>query len=307
MAKKIIGNASGVKRQHYVPQFLIRNFYGGTDKKKKICVFDKHTESVFDSKPMSLAQENGFYDIENDDGTAVSLEDFLSQIESDAAPIIKEIVLLGKLGDPDDEVKSKLAQFVAIQLLRTRALRNTLRDAILKLEEAIIKRHPELTGKEISGLAGSSNDVKKTSVKLLIDSYKEHTVSLLKKGWLLLEAPMGTNFLIGDSPVSMHNSLPQGHLGNIGLECQGIEIYLPLSPRYQLMILCETLAFAMTEGEHFYSKTVLINEENVKLCNSLQVKYSERFVFSKRNDFSLVKEMIQRDPSFKNSARMTIN
>jgi hypothetical protein len=36
--------------------------------------------------------------------------------------------------------------------------------------------------------------------------------------------------------------------------------------------------------------------ENVEFFNSLQILYSERFVFSSQNDFSLLKDMLKTDP-----------
>ncbi|MNV74586.1 hypothetical protein D3C71_1678170 [compost metagenome] len=43
--------------------------------------------------------------------------------------------------------------------------------------------------------------------------------------------------------------------------------------------------------------------ENVEHFNSLQVLEAERYVFSIKNDFSMVREMIQEDDSVRRGAR----
>ena len=47
--------------------------------------------------------------------------------------------------------------------------------------------------------------------------------------------------------------------------------------------------------------------ENVVNHNYLQVKWSSRFVFSSKNDFSLVREMIAADSRFKNGIKIKIS
>ena len=46
-------------RQHYVPQFLLRNF---TDGEGRLWVFDKQTGKPFSKSPAKVAAECGFYD-----------------------------------------------------------------------------------------------------------------------------------------------------------------------------------------------------------------------------------------------------
>ena len=105
------------KVQHYVPQFLLRNF--GSGKKDQVWVFDKTTERSFFTHAKNIASESRFYDFELD-GACVSLEPYLSKIESAAKPILAHILRADSLGELDDTARTTLAAFFSIHLTRTR-------------------------------------------------------------------------------------------------------------------------------------------------------------------------------------------
>jgi hypothetical protein len=49
------------KRQHYVPQFLLR-YFSGNDK-GQLYVFDKTNEKAFQANPINLAVISNYYDL----------------------------------------------------------------------------------------------------------------------------------------------------------------------------------------------------------------------------------------------------
>jgi len=51
--------ASIAKNEHYVPQFILKNFTVGNG--KQIYVFDKHDEKSFKTNIRNIAAETGFY------------------------------------------------------------------------------------------------------------------------------------------------------------------------------------------------------------------------------------------------------
>jgi hypothetical protein len=101
-----------------------------------------------------------------------------------------------------------------------------------------------------------------------------------------------------------------------GLKCDGIEIYLPLSPRVtlacldpilvDLMVLEEALAGRSQEAEGWKQGKAAMLDANVVHLNSLQVIEAERFVFSQIDDFDLVREMIKDHPHLKTGPRAQI-
>jgi len=66
---------------------------------------------------------------------------------------------------------------------------------------------------------------------------KQFTSHLLDKHWAVLTPPHGETFYVSDSPVALNNLVDRGPRGNLGLQCEGIEIYLPLSHSLCLMVL----------------------------------------------------------------------
>ena len=105
------------KVQHYVPQFLLRNF--GSGKKDRICVFDKLTGEVFITRARNVAAESRFYDFAFE-GEAFTIEPSLQKLEDFAKPIIERLLKADDLGVLSDDDRAALSIFLAIQFTRTR-------------------------------------------------------------------------------------------------------------------------------------------------------------------------------------------
>ena len=71
-------------KQHYVPQFYLKNFG------EMIHAFDKKTENKFKTIPKNIAMGKNFYGGEIKG--APSLEQSLGKIESDFAEAIQELI-----------------------------------------------------------------------------------------------------------------------------------------------------------------------------------------------------------------------
>jgi hypothetical protein len=108
------------KVQHYVPQFLMRNF--GNGKKDQVWVYDKSSNRSFPSNTKNLASENRFYDFEYQ-GQPLSIEPWLSELEGHAKLVISTILDADSLSSLADEQKHILASFLAVQLTRTKTFR----------------------------------------------------------------------------------------------------------------------------------------------------------------------------------------
>lgn len=114
---------TGAKRQHYVPQMLLRPFATGG----RLRVSDLDDLREFWATPATAAVEQGFYNVARGDDV-LSNELWLSELEGVAAPILREIT-----ADPDalstlsDEQDMALARFLTAQRLRVPAFRRWLR------------------------------------------------------------------------------------------------------------------------------------------------------------------------------------
>lgn len=79
-------------------------------------------------------------------------------------------------------------------------------------------------------------------LKFIRQSFGEFSSHISQKDFLLLSAPEGRSFYLGDNPVCLHNSEPADSFwGNVGLAVKGIEIHLPLSADLMLVAWCPSL------------------------------------------------------------------
>ncbi|WP_171358785.1 DUF4238 domain-containing protein [Vibrio rotiferianus] len=324
-----------VKKQHTVPRFLLDNFgFGGSGKRRKLYTFDKQNGRIFQQSVYDATTRNTFYNIEGHPDRA-SLEPILGIYESEASPALKKILETKDLSTLSSEERHNIATFVAIQrarsygeLMRISAIVDALSDKLDSMGAS-----PEQIETEL-GLPDSSE--RKNSFLSLILNQKEVVELLLNKSWILYESTNEMPFYISDNPVTLHNSIDMGPFGNLGIGLKGIQIHLPLSPTLTLALTCPSIAeqaikaknqvqelmvkaphmlshlkrpFSLIEYGNAYEKGTPIKQtsDNVRFLNSLQVQFSEQYVFSGQNDFSLAQEMIGDNEKYKMGMRMQVN
>jgi hypothetical protein len=325
------------KVQHYVPQFLLRNF--GKGKKHHLHVFDKQTGRAFETNAKNVAGESRFYDFEFK-GHKLSLEPSLSQLESKAKPLLHRLLHADTVRVLSTEERAVLSVFFAVQFTRTRAFRQQWRSI------------PEMLAQRLRRSVNSDEDLKHIEhliqipdenqttlevARFMLDASKQFAPHFASKTWLLLQTDRRSPFQIGDNPLALQNSIDMGPYGNIGLAVRGIEIYLPLSPSRALAMWCpshedtfrkaasdlrristvapemvaahvrdpsgiEETATAMETGHPLRFKP-----DNVLNFNSLQILYAERYVFSNVDDFALAREMIASHPDARSGPRVRMD
>jgi hypothetical protein len=314
------------EQQHYVPKFLLKNFSHG--KKPKVFVYDKSNDKRFHTNIKNVAAENGFYDMEVEDGL-LTMEPGLSRLEASTSEIIKKLTTnkdIKRLSDDEVEI---LALFLAVQFVRTKEHR-------LKFEhlgKQFIEKLRDLGTseeqiKEMIGSPGEMPEDKLFGLKSLADA-KEFVPHFLNKAWLLLETTPRHPFYISDNPITLHNDINLKPYGNLGLAVRGIQIYFPLSSNLCLNLLCPTIAkefrtaydnmrfldqitpgladstmkkptFARAFCDGFMNGTpIKVVEDNVTMINSLQVTFSSRFVYCEFDTFELVEKMISDNAAFR--------
>jgi len=298
--------------QHYVPQFLLRNFKSNHSLKKseaKFYVYDKLNEKDFYAPISKTGGERYFYELKTEN-EEFSIEEKLGVFESATAPIIKKIIDNKSLKSLTRREKSILSKFIALQYLRGPAIRNRL-NALAELLEIKFNFFEE------TGFTKPTEDEnKRNHCELVLEGVHKLSPYLYNKDWVLCESK-SSSLIIGDNPVVMNNTFSNG----TGLKNECVEIYLPISPKYSLLILCGTVRRIINESlshkitnplakQHIknlkeYSQTfknkgtIYMNAENVKFLNSLQITHSERFIYSQESNFDLAKSMISQDEKLK--------
>ncbi len=272
-----------VKNQHYVPQFLLKNF--SSRENKFIWAYDKNekysVQNQIKERPIKkVASEEHFYD-QFKNNKIGSYEYSLQQVENTTAPIIEKIIETKKLNDLSEEEKRTLSFFITLQNLRTKG-------HLLQTEtsmKTISKQLKDKTNIEVPYI-----DSKKIWFSVLEESTNFYQI-LINKVWMLSES--NNSFLLSDNPVTLQNTTDISKIrGTLGLDSYGIEIYLPLSPSITLCLFCEKL-FKNSGYHNRYLPNLTCEHENVENINSLQIAYSERFIFSHKNEFELVKRQLK--------------
>ena len=274
-----------VKNQHYVPQFLLKNF--SSRGRKFIWAYDKNErhsiKNQIKERPIKkVASEEYFYD-HNDNNKIGSYEYALQQAEDVTAPIIEKIIETKNITDLSEEERKTLSFFITLQNLRTKG-------QLLQTETSMETLSKQL--KDKANIEVPNIESKKIWFSMLEKSTSFYEI-LMNKVWMLSES--NNSFLISDNPVTLQNTTDISEIrGTLGLDSFGIEIYLPLSPSLTLCLFCEKLF----ENNGYNKKNIpnlICEPENVENINSLQIAYSERFIFSHKNEFELVKKQLKNN------------
>lgn len=323
-------DASTPKKQHYVPQFILKNFRTG--KKKRVHVFDKLRKLAYPSSVRDVACEGGYYNIEIG-GDGYTLESKLASLEDMASSAIRKVVNQETLAGLDEKDLTFFRLFCAVQLLRTEHQRNfgkQFQDTILKWFE-----NRGMSPSDVENFDVLNDDqIKHNHVRSIDSLALEFADHFRDKVMMLVKAPRGSEFMISDNPITMYNEMPRTGRGNLGLAVEGIQINMPLSPSLSVTFACPTMmgviigqvkklrflwSFAVipeSPGSHEAVELVEaiesgrareVRPENVDFYNSLQVIQSSRFVYSSNGDFSLVEDMLKTNPECQYTPRMESN
>jgi hypothetical protein len=311
--------------QHYVPQFLLRNFAAGTKKRKKaeVHVFDKHSGASAVERIWDVAAQPGFYNLPG--LASVSADPALTDLENRIAPIITSVVKENSIAHLGADGRAAMAIFCAAQMMRVPMWREHARTLT-----QLVREHVGETNADAMGLEEMTEEEVQAHGVLWLRRMPEFVPHFLDKEWMLLRASAPDTLYISDNPITLYNAKDFGPYGNLGLACTGIEIYLPLSSKLTLAMLCpshlaerESLLAKVPSGvkltpeqrQAIAHATGFLNacrsgapfpisHENVVRLNSLQVRTSTRFVYSAAASFDLVQTMIKDHPELKVGARM---
>ncbi len=301
--------ASRAKVQHYVPQFLLRNF--GVGKKKQVHVLDMETLRSFRSHTRNVASESRFYDFRLGEAE-FSVDPYLQELEGKTARVFSGLLKSRSLRDLGETDRAVLAEFLAVQLVRTRAFRERFREMPAALRSHLEETHESIADSLQDDLqVPSQEEVQAELARFVVGAPATYAPAFLNKIWLLLRAPSEGRFIIGDNPLSLHNPEPSTAFGNIGLVVPKIQVFLPLSPRFALGMFCSTYS-EYFDANPFFARAVSSDRplsyspQNLLHFNWLQVAHAERFLFSSRSDFRQVRRMVAKEPELRRPRRPTI-
>lgn len=315
--------------QHYVPQFLLRQFGNA---KEQVFVFNKRTGKVFQTHARNIAAEKNFYDF-NIKGSDVTLEKSLGELEGKTQEILRVIIEKQSLGQLKRKHRTLLSSFIATQLVRTRATRNIMQELGNSLAAEFLRRAAGDAEqlKAVDDFIGPPIDENRRAMehaRLISKASVEFAPMIREKTWWLGRTTKQNPFVIGDHPIGLQNSLmrmmhPDSPRGTLGLRSPGVEIYLPLSPTLTLIMVDDAVTDRLLQAARVIPRIhapevhelrtaikkgtpVEMNPANVDNMNSLQIIGSESFVFASTDDFVLAKLIVEENPGVVDGPRFVI-
>lgn len=290
------------KKQHFIPQFLLKNFAHGKKRKERLWTFDKQRKIAFQSSVRDTAHENQFYSGRNLDGEQIEAETLTAYIDGRGAKVLRTIVddqRVPLAGEPF----VTLSYFVATQMVRVPTVRNQMEF----LRKTVIEKWgPEVRAEGDERGVGeySGEDSKFSSIASLRDVPTLAKI-LQTKIWFLDQAPADASFILSDNPVVKHNYIDYWPRGSLGISQDGIEIHFPISPKLLVKMLCPKIAASLSlspVGRDIIllqreGRAIPLEVENVTFVNSLQVVRSERYLYAEReSDLQIAREMVSENP-----------
>lgn len=286
-----------VKNQHFVPRSYLRHF---TNDGKHLWVYDKVTGKSFGTTVDKVAQKNRFYDVPigspgaDPNWDKQTVERWLGKTEAgfakDLDTLLSEVERGGSLSVG---LKERLAQFIAIQSIRTPKFRehlvwqyNMLRQQIYDegrkrgLEDEQIERLCEErgVGVEVGKQAGS---VRHAHMLLGTQIGEMYCDSLVDCAWIVGRNAGMVPLYTSDAPVIQ---CVRGHFA----------IFLPLlTERILLMYHPRSLPPYMYPLGVLDGTFVDLDEDHVRHFNAMQLAESQRHIFCATDTFNTARNAIE--------------
>lgn len=273
--------------QHYVPRLHLRNFrseQGGNS----VYSFDKQNLRIFNTDVSNVAAEDFFYDGKTE--LVPEIENFLEKIEYKASMPYKKIVQEQHLRCLNSKEKGFLAYFIALQSIRTRGERSSMKGMIQAVEETVSREKMSEDFREEINEMKQERSLREVQNDLMRDSTRDFAKMLLNLEWHLLVNNTDLPYYTSDHPVVKHNDFDSGPYGNFGLMSPGIQIYFPLTPELSLYIIDPDMPVDVPEVWH------KSNHDTVIFQRDLQVSRSNRFVYSNTDNFDQAERKIKSYP-----------
>ena len=265
-------------KQHFVPQFYLKNFG------EQLHVFDKTTGNKFKTTPKHIAYQKNFYGYEIE---GMSFEKILSRFEAKHAKSIQILISKKNYYLLNDVDKKNICDFLAMLFLRTEVTKNQTRE----ITNGVLNEICNQAGIKDWKISCNEEYVTISQIRSIL-SYECYSEIISCMKFVILENNTRTPFWTSDNPISKENELDNTPFGNLGFTNSGIEHYLPLTPKLTLAFI-DPIHFAEMPN---YAKS---EPENVLRHNFLQLDTSNRFVFSNIKKFPRAKEMLNTNPHYR--------
>lgn len=199
----------------------------------------------------------------------------------------------------DPAFKPDIAFLVAIQLVRTKEHRTATTEFLETSSTAISEMILRMMGVDVSEYEIQSTINPETEQLLHLGQMLDPDYifgiadTLMKHIWMFEANNTPQLFFTSDNPVAIvpNKFSPNWHY--TGIASEGIEIRMPLSPRYAVTFYERT---HFNEMRNLEGKVLPLVEDNVIRHNSIQINQSNRQIYSQSSDFELAERTCREHP-----------
>jgi hypothetical protein len=275
------------RKQHYIPQFYLRNFTTENQKGKPVLwIYDKDGSCPREQTTVNSMAEYGFYDFEDTKGNFHGVDFGLQQIEQRAAPILRH------LEEPNviltyEEI-AMFSAFLATMYIRVPRTLNAIEEQreifayetlklaadVPVLRERVIAQHRQKYG----SCLGTDEDLLRILAEpekhfLVVRDHQAAVAESVKHietiarlmydsmNWTICRAPQDSFFITSDMPLCVF--LPagpgRGQFGG-GFGQKQVQVTFPITPKLLLLIDWKRRQLHMTVGKEF------VREKNIHMA-----------------------------------------
>lgn len=255
------------KRQHFVPQFYLKNF---SDDEMHIYAYNLERKKTFNTQIRTSCQKDYFY------GKDLEVEALLSELESIQKKILDEVISTKNVDVSSSEKHGILLSFLLMQKLRTQAAKtdsnlflNHFFDQYIKPMMKINKDFEKYSNEYIQGLKIDSPDFfYKTGIPMALESF----FAIMDLQPIIIGINSEKEFLTSDHPVVFNNYVDFKEYPLLSLVSPGLQIVCPLTNKLMLFLF---------DNNMYTLKKNSISGEDIDSFNELQIMNCSENVFFK--------------------------
>ena len=300
---------SNTKKGHFVPQFLLRSF---SSDEVHVWAFDKWERRSFNPNIKDIAAENFFYDIPPDafpTRNPKAIEETLCVLEgrykSGIRELLDEVRQTGRFTPGPIYRNQIVAHFLIMQEFRTRLFRDTLTDLTRQMTAILTQFYNIARGYSAEKWGQPVPEeifpphVPETTPLNHANVMFDHEFAarlmdiLFGHAWLIGENRTSQPMYISDAPVIRY-SHARPYQGS-GFQTPGVEILLPLSSKY-ILIMLERAHFQ--QPPQMDGRVLPLDEDRVFYYNCSQVRDSRRQIYCEEDKFDTAREFLADRPEY---------
>jgi hypothetical protein len=265
-------------KQHYVPQFYLKNFGD------LLYSLDKKEDKIFKTNSKNIAFEPDFYGPDIQDKP--SMEKTFADMEKNWSTAINKLIQTENFLSLNNELKHHVITCITFQLLRTKQFRKD----IAGMANSIMGLFLESKGLQKDAVKLSREGEIKQHLNMLKD-YPAFATIISQMKFCVVSNKTPVPLWTSDNPINLQNNLPpEPPFSNMGLACRGIEIHFPLNSKLVLVALDPTTFHDAPDCYEVYTKRLIHRENYHQFLNS------SLFLFSNIKKFHERKKMLSLDP-----------